>query len=1758
MEAVSWPPGGVANGQGSDPCVTQNGRFVSFQSFATNLVPGDANAKGDIFVKDTAAGVIENVSVATDGTQANASSFAPYGECLSDSGAIVVFYSSATNLVPGDTNGKTDVFVRDRVTGATERVSVASDGSQGNRHSFHASVSGNGRYVGFFSQSSNLVSDGEGQGLFVRDRETDTTVRIGPSGGVTNPVLSPDGRFVTFASDASVIGGETHPNTVTDVFVHDRDTDGDGVFDEPGAVLTVRVSKPQGGGYADAWSAASKMSADGRVVAFHSTATNLVPGDTNGTTDVFVHDRDADGDGIFDEPGAVETSRVSVSESGGQANGTSDSPTLTRSGSFVAFQSHATNLVPGDSGTEDVFMVERASGRVRRVSELDGLVGNGGSSDAQLGADDGVIVFTSHATNLVAGDTNGTSDVLIWRPATHKPAPAPVPRGQLLGRGGRHARNQTALRADPVNTATGSYVHQTEDLSVPGPGAAFSFSRFYNSADTNDGPLGVGWTHDYNATLIVDETTGDVTLRGEDGQQVAFTKQPDGSFAGPPGGLSTLEAVGSGYTLTTLDRLAYGFDPEGLLTSLTDEAGNLTTLAYDPAGNLDTVTDAAGRAFSFTHDVDGHLVKVQAPDGRSVTFAYTGDVLTSATDVRGKTTTYQYDASNRLTKVIDPLGHAEIENVYGQDGRVVEQTDPLGNVATFAFDPATDTSVLTDALGHEYVDEYAGDALATPTDPNGNQSENTYDADLNLIRTQDALGRVTEMTYDGAGNLLSRRGPGPSFITESYTYDAGNHLTSVTDPAGNITSYSYDADGNLASETDPLGNVTAYAYDGAGNLVSTTDPRANTTTYEYDTLGNLTAETDPLGNTTTYAYDSAGRQTSMTDPRGGIWRTEYDAAGNVTAEIDPLGNRTEHSYDAAGNRVATKDPRGKTTTFEYNAADELVAEVDPLGNRTQYAYDEVGNQVSVTDPEGGVTRSEYDGNRNLVTTVSPLGNRTEYRFDAANRQVAMIDPRGETWASAYDENDRAVAQTDPLGNVTRSAYDANGNEVGKTDANGRTTRWEYDAASRLTAVVAPDGTRTEYEYDAMGNQTRRRDANGHLTRWEYDAASRRTAKVLPRGERWTYEYDRNGNLVRQTDADGNATPAAGDGVTTFTFDAANRQTKIDYADDLTYSVPVVPGVVEIPHSEPTPDVESAYDAAGNRVEMRDGAGTETYAYDNASRLTSVTRGPKTLSYLYDRAGRVTKRTYPSGTQVSAAYDAAGRITQVSDGAHTIDQAYDPAGALSARTFSNGVAETRTYDAASRLTEIASANASGPLDRFTYAYDPVGNPLSVSGTRPTETYAYDALDRLTRVCFAECATDFIEWDYDPVGNRLSENRLLGSTTYAYDASDRLVEERPAVGLPVTYGFDENGNQIRRGDERFAYDAADRHAAHIRGPVVDRYRYDGEGKRLSAETLPVDQSAAQVRTDYLWDPNAAYHLLVEETEKAGPVATDTRTYAYAGTDLLALTNDPATADPATRFVTHDAIGSVRTLTDTEGAVNATYGYEPFGVAREADEAPGSSSNPARFTGEYLDARSGLYHLRARDYDARAGRFLRPDPLSQDDAAAVTASFGYVSNRPTIHVDPSGLRGVQVGSTPSAFGGGRSCQAHGKYTMLNTGFVWDVTAAELRLRISYTVPGGRPCSKTQRASITESYAVSYYNPVAGDFITGQQPTIRRAGKSVTTTGLFSWTTPAGGQTSGGSFRLEVTVKLGKSAASSCAKSGVFPNGYRYDCHSVKVDEH
>jgi hypothetical protein len=320
--------------------ISGDGQCIAFASRATNLIPGDTNGVADVFVKVLATGAIERVSVDSSGNEANGSSSFP---APSDDGRFVAFSSSASNLVSGDANGQTDIFVHDRATGTTELVSVDSSGNPSNDFSANASISADGRYVAFISRATNLV-----------------------------------------ANDL---------NGKIDVFVHDRS-----------AGTTERVSVDGAGAEAKGNSTEAAISADGNLVAFSSDATNLVPGDTNGRTDVFLRDRNA---GV--------TTRVSVDSSGSQATDDSRSPGISANGAFVAFSSFASNLYASDkNGALDVFVHDLASGVTECISLTpSGATGKMTSNASSISEDGSIVAFHSWADDLVDGDNNFDYDVFV-------------------------------------------------------------------------------------------------------------------------------------------------------------------------------------------------------------------------------------------------------------------------------------------------------------------------------------------------------------------------------------------------------------------------------------------------------------------------------------------------------------------------------------------------------------------------------------------------------------------------------------------------------------------------------------------------------------------------------------------------------------------------------------------------------------------------------------------------------------------------------------------------------------------------------------------------------------------------------------------------------------------------------------------------------------------------------------------------------------------------------------------------------------------------------------------------------------------------------------------------------------------------------------------------------------------------------------------------------------------------------------------------
>jgi len=434
--------GGSANSESDWPAISADGRYVAFASDASDLVSGDTNGVRDIFVRDTATGVTERVSVSGAGSQADDYSDWP---AISANGRYVAFCSPASNLAPDSWNWFWQVFIKDLQTGNIECVSRSTSGQPGNGHSLWPSINSDGRFVGFTSDATDLAGSGDTNGFrdaFIHDRWASTTglVSVATSGEQGNgesegSAISGDGRFVAFTSAASnLVLDDT--NGYDDVFVRDRT-----------GAATERVSIGISG-QGNANSGGASISENGARVVFSSYASNLVAWDTNGCIDVFLRDRTAD-----------RTWITSVNNAGVEGNWNSGYACISGDGQVVAFGSYASNLASGDSAYHDVFVRDLRTSRTSCVSlNTSQVAGNGASDWPVLSGDGRYVAFPSLASTLAPSDTNGTRDVFIHDRARASVIPvSPYPsksewdsgwwyphRGQL------HAHRETDVPGDDV------------------------------------------------------------------------------------------------------------------------------------------------------------------------------------------------------------------------------------------------------------------------------------------------------------------------------------------------------------------------------------------------------------------------------------------------------------------------------------------------------------------------------------------------------------------------------------------------------------------------------------------------------------------------------------------------------------------------------------------------------------------------------------------------------------------------------------------------------------------------------------------------------------------------------------------------------------------------------------------------------------------------------------------------------------------------------------------------------------------------------------------------------------------------------------------------------------------------------------------------------------------------------------------------------------------------------------------------------------
>jgi RHS repeat-associated protein len=1107
---------------------------------------------------------------------------------------------------------------------------------------------------------------------------------------------------------------------------------------------------------------------------------------------------------------------------------------------------------------------------------------------------------------------------------------------------------------DPVNTATGNFIHQETDLSIATRGNPLVFSRFYNSKDSRVTSLGPGWTHSYNVILIQEPNR--VSIRWGDGHTDYW--DPNGSVYEPNTvGLydKLVKNPDNTWKVTRKSLDKYSFDTAGRLTSISDKNGNTVSLIYShptDANLVTAVTDAAGRTITlgYTGTTLTCVSDFDSPP-RTVQFSYIGGRLTQVIDVMNHTIQYGYDPNGYLKTITDQRGVTTVTNKYDGVGRVIEQLDGNGNKTTFAYDtPDVNQTTITDPNGnttiHTHITGYK--LLSSIQDPLGHNVFFNYDEQGNRTSITDRNGNTTYFEYNNRGNIISKTvADGGITVFDYNSINLPDLPTKITDALVNITQWQYDNNGNIIRQIDPNGDERTFTYNSFGEKLTDIDENGNTATYIYDTNGLFTEVIDPNGNHSWYDYDDLWRLTHITDGRGSnagdpahTAITVYDKADRVTSITGPITNES-YQYDNVGNRTHLTNRRGYTTIYHYDNNKNLtrIERPAPGGQTqvTQYGYDKLDHRVSMTDPNGNVTHYKYDPAGRLVKAKNPENDQTAYTYDAHGNVLSVTDGNGVTTYYGYDSLNRKNHQYDALGNHWHWEYNKLGQLTKHTDAMGYKTNYEYDSLGRLIRVIDDANKITQYKYDAVGTLKEIVDAAGITTEKRfYDTANRLTRREDGLGHAYEYSYDGAGNIISEKSPN-NQTK-------TFIYDNENRLIQIHYPD--------------------SNQVILVYNNNGNLTSMTDPTGTTSYVYDELDRLTSSTDSfGKQVQYGYDITGNRTSITYPADSNNPArtviyAYDKANRLDKIVDWAGRIwDYKTDRAGRITDVNFPNGIKELLSYDTAGRLSGLAY-KTSGDANLINYSYTRNGQsePIDISETGTLE----------------------------PVLN------LPLKEDYSYDNDNRLTE----TTKPATYGYDNNGNMTSRVaggiTTTFTYDFENRLTSQTTGSSTVQHIYDGRGNRVAR-----NNNGSVTR--YLLDRGRGMSHVLCETDGSGNIIA----YYIHGPQIVGRIG----TDGSQRYYHTDHIGNVVALTNESQAITDRYAYTPFGVPAGRE---GTTANPFTYVGGLgvMAEADDLYFMRARFYDPASGRFLSKDPVNgQLSQPGSLNKYAYSMEQPMSLVDPSG---------------------------------------------------------------------------------------------------------------------------------------------------------
>lgn len=953
---------------------------------------------------------------------------------------------------------------------------------------------------------------------------------------------------------------------------------------------------------------------------------------------------------------------------------------------------------------------------------------------------------------------------------------------------------------------SGTLLHAGGNPVGPSMDVVVRYDNF--QSDQLPASLGFGWSSQSSVRLL-EQTNGDLVYKNEAGSYQRW-RLDSGNYI-PLTADNYIEAekdaMNPNYTfaLTFKDQSRREFDSDGYLLRDLDRNDNTVEYSYDGSMRLLEVNDGNGRALYYDYGgrTDGQPESIRVNDpmtGRQIQFEYYSamdpdvpDRLWKTISPEGEVTEYLYYTDGKLAVVIDPrglwaefysydyLGRKVVENRYDQVQ--IEYTYPFDLSAVqidrydLSGDPdPTQTSihyydlfsnivltvdlvddsdpmdVIVNQTFQDYQDPLNPYLMTRLTQPNGAETNFTYNAQGNLSAQEDAQGNVSTFEYADDIDTPPINPKHRNLLRKAYRPTVTVNGTPVNyDP----TEFQYDSNGNLVKIIDAKGEETDMVVDSAGLVTDLTNRLGQTTVMAYFANNNLQTITTPSGpnsaptRTTTFGYDDYDNVTSVTDPLSNVWSTVYDGQDRVIQRTDALSKVTNFSFvdglleyvEAPANQASDPDPR-----------------------KTYFSYDDPGRVIQV----------DVD-----ISSVAQL-NRVNYEFtgfSTLRKQIRKIGLVEAVNTYNYDRLSRLILSTDPLDRETAVAHAPFCTEYTVTTERGVVRTYSRNNLCLLTGVDMTDETKT-YEYDELRRLVRivqdENETTPYSEEWtlEYDELDRLVRMNFPNSLSMEWDWDKESNLVKLTDVHGHVTeytyyndnrlyqviikrPLQSDRIFTYSYDAAGRLLEIEYPSGtnlvarFTNSLDT-PGsgwdangnLLHLRYLQSSTLLQGfayAYDDSGNRIQLVDtpsnplNAVTWDYGYDWINRLTSVDRNTVTHSvYSYDDRDNRLSWDQPVATDLN-------------------EYSYDLADQIQDRSLNSTVVETFTHDDDGNM--ISRTLVAGP---------------------DTTNYRRNDDDRLTRIQLPTTAEEVYRYDADGI------RKYTDNTTSYFSSGGTSVAETNASG------------------------------------------------------------------------------------------------------------------------------------------------------------------------------------------------------------------------------------------------------------------------------------------------------------------------------------------------------------------------------------------